>query len=147
VSAGAELTAAAVRAQLPELLEALQAAAEAAARSEPTRSSKLCARLDRHPFDLVSVTAALLIARQIPTRPAALLLGVQAETAPAATSLTRAAGQLFLLAGERFWRRDTPDAPLSALQALAREAGTLPVLTGAVWALATLLRMPTGVQT
>ena len=141
MSTRAQLTAASVRSQLPDLLDTLHAAAAAAARLEPGRSAQLIAKLDRHSFDLVSVTASLLVAAQLRTRPAALLLGVQAEAAPAATTLTRTAGQLFLLAGECFSRGEAPDAPLSALQALSREAGGAMVLTGAVWALALLHRL------
>ena len=141
MSVRAELTAAAVRSQLPELLETLHAATAAAARMEPGRSAQLVAKLSRHPFDLVSVTSALLLAAQLRSRPAALLLGVQAEAAPAATPLTRASGQLFLLAGDCFSRGAAPDAPLSALQALSREAGGAAVLTGAVWSLALLQRL------
>lgn len=141
MSARAQLTAAAVRAQLPELMDTLHAAASAASRLEPGRTAQLVAKLERHPFDLVSVASALLVASQLRDHPAALLLGVQAEAAPAATPLTRTSGQLFLLAGECFLRGSAPDAPLSALQALAREAGGASVLTGAVWALALLRRL------
>jgi hypothetical protein len=138
---GRTLSAATASAQLPGVVAALDDAARAAARLDPARSTARISELGELPFDLVSVTASLLIARRLQTRPAALLLGVQAEAAPAATPLTRAAGQLFLLAGEQFSRQAAPDAALSALQAMGREAGPAPVLTGAVWALALLLRL------
>lgn len=131
-----------LRASAPEVIRALQEAAQAASRSEPSRSSAAAAVLSRHPFDLVSVAASLMIARSLPERPTALLLGVQAETAPAAANLSRTAGQLFLLAGEQFWRGAAADAPLAALQAMSREAGPAPVVAGAVWALALLARLP-----